>query len=77
MAVKDILKNIGTAVRTGRVPYNYKVGTPSTGKSLPFDVKLSIDKDFEKAVTKWVAIGATGIGLGIAAGIIISKKRRS
>ncbi len=64
---------IKKTVQGGRLPYNYKVGEKSTGGALPFDVKLSIDQDFNKAVTKWVTIGFAGVGLGIAAGIVIAK----
>ena len=69
------LKKISRAVTSGRMPYNYIVGEKGTSKGLPFDVKLSIDANFNKAVTKWVTIGAAGVGLGIVAGFIISKRR--
>lgn len=72
MSVIDTIKK----VTLGRIPYNYKIGSPSSGKPLPFDVKLSIDKDFNKAVTKWVTIGSIGVGLGILAGIVISKNKK-
>lgn len=69
MSVIDQAKSL---IQNKRIPYNYIMGQKSTS-SLPFDVKLSIDKDFNKAVTKWVTIGTVGLSLGIFAGILISK----
>jgi hypothetical protein len=57
------------------IPYRYTVGAKDDGKGLPFDVTLSLDADFKKTIIKAVTIGAVGIGLGIAAGIFISKRR--
>lgn len=50
------------------IPYNYVVGGPSS-KGLPFDVKVSIDPNFERAISKWVTIGGICIGAGIAIGL--------
>jgi hypothetical protein len=58
-----------------RIPYEYIVGQTG-GKALPFDVKLSIDQNFNKAVTKWVTITSLGIAGGIVIGFLASKKRR-
>jgi hypothetical protein len=69
------LKKLSQAITAGRVPYNYIVGSKGTSKGLPFDVRLSIDKEFNKAVTKWVTIGAGGVALGIIAGFVLTKKR--
>jgi hypothetical protein len=70
----SILRKVANTVKTGRIQVPYSVGSPSKG--MPVDVRLSMDANFNKAVTKWVTIGAAGIGLGIAAGIVISKIRR-
>jgi hypothetical protein len=69
MAVLDILK-------TGRIPYNYKVGSPSSGKPMPFDVKLSIDPDFKRTIIKCVTIGTIGLGIAVATGIVLSKRKK-
>jgi hypothetical protein len=74
MPVIDLIKNIGTSIRSGRIPYNYKVGSKSKS-SLPVDVKLSLDQDFKKTIVKSVTIFAVGTALGIAAGIVISKSK--
>ena len=69
----DLLKTI----TSGRIPYDYIVGGKDTGKSsgVPIDVKLSVDKDFAKVLVKSVSIIAVGIGLGVVAGMAITKKR--
>jgi len=65
MAITDLLK------------YTYKVGEKGAAP-IPFAVKLSMDKDFKKAVTTWVGMASAGIALGIFAGFVFTsnKKRR-
>jgi hypothetical protein len=72
MPIIDTLKKV---VKGKSIPYTYKVGEASS-KPLPVAVRLSMDKDFKQAVTKWVTIGSLAVGLGIATGIVISKNKK-
>ena len=50
-------------------------GKSSKSSGVPIDVKLKLDPEFSKTLVKVSGILALGIGLGIASGIVISKKR--
>lgn len=63
---------ISNLINNKSIPYNYVVGGKETPSAIPFDVKLSLDKDFKKTVL--ISVGL--ISLGIAAGIAIAKRRR-
>lgn len=67
MPITDLLKGI---------PYTYKVGEKSSS-ALPVNVKLALDADFKKTVTKWMWIGSLSIAAGIATGIVISNSKKS
>lgn len=69
------MANVLDIIKTGRLPYNYKVGEKSSGKPLPFDVKLSIDPQFRKTVLQSVGMLAGGIALGTIAGFLLTKKK--
>jgi hypothetical protein len=69
----DIVKGITSG---NGVPYNYKVGAPSSPSSgLPFNVKLSIDPNFQKTIVTVASIIAGGVALGTAVGIFIAKRK--
>lgn len=70
----SVIDQIKAVAKNGRIPYTYKVGEKSKG--MPFDVKLSVDADFKKAITKWVSIASAGIAGGIIAGFFLTRKKK-
>ena len=70
----SIVNTAKKVLSTKRIPYNY-TAFEKGGSALPFDVKISFDKDAAKTIVK----ASIGIGLGLAAlgaGIYFSKKMR-
>lgn len=58
--------------------FSYILGQKADGTSngVPVDVTVGIDADLQKTVFASVGILTVGIGIGIAAGIFIAKRKK-
>lgn len=68
-----VVDQIIKTAQEGRASTVYKVGEKSASKGIPFDVQLSIDKDFKNTLLKSVGIFSAAVAAGICTGIVISK----
>lgn len=64
------LQRITSAFKKG-IPYNYVVGAPDSKTPIPFDVKLSLDKEFQKTILKSAFIFSGGILTGMALNAVL------
>lgn len=64
--MKVNLPKVLTTAASGRIPYNYVVGGPSSSSGVPVDMRLSLDPDFKKTILKGVAMLSASIVIATA-----------